>query len=455
MTRFRRLFPVAVSVCLAGAVLGAARPRYGGTLKLETTDAGAMRRVNGLAYEGLVAIDASGMLRPALAMSWDSDARGRSWRFRLRHDVKLHDGSTLQPSQIAAMLRDVHGDWQINTQDDTLVVDPGREILDLPWQLADSSNAIAIRQGAGAAVGSGPFRIERVAGGLIALRAHEEYWDSRPFLDAVEVRTSRSPAEQLTNVETARADIVSIQPTDVRRIEQRQLRVESSGPLELLALAFEPQLATGASEPVRRTLAAAIDRAAIARVILQGRAEPASAMLPQTVSGYAPFVLNGKVAPLSRSAVAALPADRRTIALRVTPSDSVAQAVAQRIAVNARDAGFVLTVQAPAGLGPRFDVRLIRLSFRAAAPPEALSDVMTGLGPRILALLGRITRPDTDASLEDVLLAERTMLATDIVVPVAHIPELYAVGPRVQSWNGPAVLPSGAWNLANVWLTTP
>ena len=455
MTRFRRLFPVAVSVCLAGAVLGAARPRYGGTLKLETTDAGAMRRVHGLAYEGLVAIDASGMLRPALATSWDSDARGRSWRFRLRHDVKLHDGSTLQPPQIAAMLRDVHGDWQIGIEGDALVVDPGREILDLPWQLADSSNAIAIRQGTGTAIGSGPFRIERVAAGLIALRAHEEYWDSRPFLEAVEVRTSRSPAEQLTDVEAARADIVSIQPTDVRRIEQRQVRIESSGPLELIALAFEPQLATAGSQAVRRTLAEAIDRAAIARVVLQGRAEPANAMLPQAVSGYAPFVFDGKAAPLSRSAVAALPADRRTLALRVTPSDPVAQAVAQRIAVNARDAGFVLTVQAPAGLGPRFDVRLMRLSFRAAAPPEALSDLMAGLGPRILALLGRITRPDPGALLEDVLVAERTMLTTDIVVPVAHVPELYGVGPRVQSWNGPAVLPSGAWNLANVWLTAP
>jgi hypothetical protein len=179
-------------------------------------------------------------------------------------------------------------------------------------------------------------------------------------------------------------------------------------------------------------------------------------MLPQTVSGYAPFVLDGKAAaPLSRSAVAALPAVRRTLALRVTPSDPVAQAIAERIAVNARDAGFAVTVQAPAGLGPRFDVRLVRLSFRAAAPPEALSDLMTGLGPRMLALLGRITRPDAGASLEDVLLAERTILATGIIVPVAHLPELYALGPRVQAWNGPAVLPSGAWNFANVWLNAP
>jgi ABC-type transport system substrate-binding protein len=436
-------------------VLGAARPRYGGTLKLETTDAGAMRHANALAYEGLVAIDASGVLRPLLATSWDSDAGGRRWTFRLRHDVKLHDGSTLQPSQIAATLRDLHGDWQISADGDALSVDPGRDVPELPWQLADSSNAIAIRQGAGAAVGSGPFRLERVEGGFIALRAHDDYWDGRAFVDVVEVRTARSSADQLTDVETGRADIVSIQPTDVRRIEQRQLRIESSGPLELIALAFEPPMATSASEGVRRTLAAAIDRAAIARVVLQGRAEPANALLPQWVSGYAPFVFEGKAASLSRSAVAALSADRRTLALRVTPSDPVAQAVAQRIAVNARDVGFALTVQSPAGLGPRFDLRLVRLSFRATGPPQALSDLMAGFGPRILTLLGRITPPDAGASLENVLLTERSLLTADIIVPVVHVPELYAIGLRVQSWNGPAVLPSGAWNLANVWLNAP
>src|SRR5262245_29436661 len=429
MTRFRRLFLVAVSVCLAGAVLGAARPRYGGTLKLETTDAGAMRHVNALAYEGLVAIDASGALRPGLATSWDSDAGGRRWTFRLRLGVKLHDGSTLQPPQIVATLRDVHGDWQISTEADALVVDPGREMPDLPWQLADASNSIAIRQGAGAAVGSGPFRIERVEAGLIALRAHDEYWDSRPFLDAVEVRTARSPAEQLTDLETGRADMVSIQPTDVRRIEQRQLRIESSGSMELIALAFEPPLATSASQAVRRTFAAAIDRAAIARVVLQGRAEPANALLPQWVSGYAPFVFDGKAAPLARSAVAALPADRRMLALRVMPSDPVAQAVAQRIAVNARDAGFTVTVQSPAGLGPRFDLRLLRLSLHAAGPPQALSDVMAAFGPRILTLIGRVTRPDANASLEDVLQTERALLSAEIIVPVVHVPELYAFGP--------------------------
>ena len=454
MTRFARAFPAAVSVCLAAGVLDAARPHYGGTLRVETTDATAMRRVNALAYETLVAVDAAGGLRPALAASWQRDAAGSRWTFRLRRGVKLHDGSTLQPSHVAAALRAAHADWQVTPDADAVAIEPGRDAADLPWELADQANAIVIRPAAGASIGTGPFRVERVEAGLVALRAHEDYWDSRPFVDAIEVRTNRPPADQLSDLEAARADIVTMQPIDVRRVEQRQFRIEASRPIELFALVFEAQVATAASDSMRRTLAAAIDRGAIARVVLQGRAEAAAALLPQWVSGYAPIMLAMAVESPSRS-TAAPPAERRTLALRVAPSDPAAQAVAQRIAVNARDAGFTITVQSPAGLGPRFDMRLLRVPMRGTTPAAALSDVMAGLGPRAVALAGRVAPPERGDPLETVLRTERAMLERDVIVPIVHVPELYAVSPRVESWNGPAVLASGSWNLANAWLSAP
>ena len=455
MTPFARAFPVAVSVCLAGGVLGAARPHYGGTLRIETTDATAMRRVNALAYETLVAADSAGGLRPALATSWQSDAGGRRWTFRVRRGVKLHDGSVLQPSHVADALRAAHADWQVVPDADTVAIDAGDAARELPWELAGQANAIVVRPAAGASIGTGPFRVERVDAGLITLRAHDDYWDSRPFMDAIEVRTNRQPADQLADLEAARADMVTIQPTDVRRMEQRGLRVEGSRPIELFVLAFEAHVATAASESMRRTLAAAIDRGAIARVVLQGRAEAAGALLPQWISGYAPIVVGRTGEPLSRSAVAALAPDRRTLALRVAVSDPAAQAVAQRIAVNARDAGFAMTVQSPAGLGPRFDVRLLRLPMRGPTPGAALSEVMAGLGPRTAALAGRVTPPEAGESLDTVLRTERALLERAILVPIVHVPELYAVSPRFQTWNGSPVLASGAWNVANVWLSTP
>jgi peptide/nickel transport system substrate-binding protein len=454
MTPFTQLFPVAISVCLAGAVLSAARPHYGGTLRIETSSGGEVRQVDALIAETLTAVGTPAGLRPVLAVSWNADARDRQWTFRLRHGVRLHDGSTLQSSQVAAALQTQHADWRITAGADSVAIDPGRDAPNLPWELADRRNAVSFPGPAGARIGSGPFRAERVEPGLVVLRAHDDYWDSRPFLDGLEVRT-RAAVDQLTDLETGRADVVPIQPTDVRRAEQRQFRIEASRTLELVVLAFDTSFASSENDAMRRTFAAAIDRNAIARVVLQGRADPADALLPQWIGGYAPFVLVRPATAMKPSAVGALPARRRTLALRVAAADSTAQAIAQRIAVNARDAGFTINVQAPVGLGPRFDVRLLRLPFRAGLPAAALTDVMSGIGSRTITLVGRVTAPDPGAPVETVLNTERALLERDLLIPIVHLPQLYAVSGRVESWNGPAVLPDGDWDLANVWLSTP
>src|SRR6185295_1099832 len=144
MTRFKPTFLAAASALLATVVLDAARPHYGGTLRIETTDAAVMRRVNALAYETLVASDTPGALRPVLALSWQRDSGARRWTFRLRRGVKLHDGSTLQPSQVAEALRTAHADWQITPGDDTVAIDAGGDAPDLPFELAEQGNAIIV-----------------------------------------------------------------------------------------------------------------------------------------------------------------------------------------------------------------------------------------------------------------------------------------------------------------------
>lgn len=460
MTPFKPASLAAASALLVALAAGAARPHYGGTLRIETADTITSRLALPLAYETLVAIDPAGGLRPLLATSWEGDARGTRWQARVRGGVKLHDGSVLASSQVATALSANHPEWRVTADGSAVVIEPGREEPDLPWELADERNAIAIRLTSGVLLGTGPFRMEQTGTGVMALRAHDDYWGGRPFVDAIQIRMGRSPAEQLADLEGGRADMVSVQPADVRRLEQRQLRVAVSRPLELFALVFEAPLATPADDALRRTLASAIDRAAIARVVLQGQAEPADALLPQWLSGYAPFVLARLGQPMARSVVAGLPSGRRALALRVAPSDTTAQAIAQRIAVNAREAGFTLTVQAPAGLGPRFDLRIVRLPVAPTIPGRAIAALMTDFGPRTMLLAGKVSAPGPGSPLEEVARVERTLLEHDVIVPIVHVPALYGLGQRLESWNGPPVRPSGAWSLADAWLgpdgsTTP
>jgi ABC-type transport system substrate-binding protein len=282
----------------------------------------------------------------------------------------------------------------------------------------------------------------------VSLKAHEPYWRARPFVDAVQIDMGRPFAAQLTDLENGRADIVSVRAPDARRLTRRGLRLEASRPLELVALIFEPQRATDATLAWRRTVAATFNREAICSVVLQGHGVPARSVLPAWLSGYAPLVTTASASALSRSAVVALPLEQRDVTIRVDAGDAIAQAIAERIAVDAREAGFSVKLQTPVGLAPRADARLVRLALPATTPDRAFARASARLATRGWPI---IAAPD-NAALEATYRAEQALLDRAIVVPVVHVPELYGLGDRVGFSASPAVRPTGGWDLANVWL---
>jgi hypothetical protein len=85
-------------------------------------------------------------------------------------------------------------------------------------------------------------------------------------------------------------------------------------------------------------------------------------------------------------------------------------------------------------------------------PERALAAVMTTLGPRTLTYISREPPPAAGSPLSDVHRVERALLEPNIIVPVVHAPELYGLGERLDSRNGPVVNAIGEWNLADVWL---
>jgi hypothetical protein len=188
-------------------------------------------------------------------------------------------------------------------------------------------------------------------------------------------------------------------------------------------------------------------------VLLQGHAQSADALLPEWLSGYPSFAAASRGPVLSRAAVAALPTAQRSLAIRVDAADTLGRAMAERVAVDAREAGFSAVVQAPVGLGARPDLRLIHLPLDAASTPDrALAALFENLAPRTLALLTREPAPVRGSPLETVARVERALLQNGVVVPLVHVPELVGLGARVDSWGRPVVRPSGAWDLANLWI---
>src|SRR5262249_30177807 len=218
---------------------------------------------------------------------------------------------------------------------------------------------------------------------------------------------------QVGDLESGRADLASLRATDARRLTRRGLRVEASRPIELVALVFEPHRADDASAGWRRTLAATINRDAIAAVVLQGWAVPARSLLPDWVSGYARALGGVDGRTLSASEVGALPSDRRSVLLRVDPADAVAQAIGDRLAVDAREAGFSIRLQAPVGLAPRADARLVRVAVPATTPDRALPQAIARLMLRGWSPAALPANSPLDATLR----AEQALLDGAVIVP--------------------------------------
>ena len=67
----------------------------------------------------------------------------------------------------------------------------------------------------------------------------------------------------------------------------------------------------------------------------------------------------------------------------------------------------------------------------------------------IAAALGLPDRPRAETP-EALYAAERALLDGFRVIPLFHLPDLYAVAPRVK--GGPGITPLGEWRFENLWL---
>jgi hypothetical protein len=277
-------------------------------------------------------------------------------------------------------------------------------------------------------VGAG-FTIARWEAGRRAVyEADENAAGGRPFLDGIEILMGRALRDQTSDLELGKADIVELGPAELRR-QMAGRRVWSSSPVRVLALVFGSRFEDARA---REALALALDRSAIQTVLFQRQGEISGALLPQWLSGYAFLFPTG--ADLGRARQLAIGA--RPVSL--TYGDAAMRPVAERIALNARDAGLAVTVIAQGGAA---DVRLVELRLASANPAKALNSMAAALG---------VAEPAYGDAIEQCYAAERALLDGFRVVPLIHLPDVYGVGARVK--GGPGVTPEGEWRFENLWL---
>jgi Bacterial extracellular solute-binding proteins, family 5 Middle len=298
--------------------------------------------------------------------------------------------------------------------------------------------------------GSGAFHIAQWdPGKQLMLAANEDYRRGRPFVDAIEIEMGRTAKERLLDLEAGAADLAEIPPEDARRESDRGVRVSASRPDELVALAFTPGQPIGEDAHAREALSRSIDRAAIVNFILQKEGEPAGGLLPEWSNGTAflfPTATDTAGAKELWSQIAGSP----KITLGYDSGDSLTRSIAERMAVNARDAGIDLSAEAvatAAGSPASFDVRIVRLRIKSAKARDALAGLVAELAP--LAGLDAAPLPES-ASPEQIYGREREIVSGYRVVPIVWLPHVYGLGPRIRDWKAPAA--GEGWPLADVWL---
>jgi hypothetical protein len=197
-----------------------------------------------------------------------------------------------------------------------------------------------------------------------------------------------------------------------------------------------------------------MNRAAISNVIFQRRAIPAAGLLPQWFTGYE-FMFSGAT-DMNRAkelrADAAAYVVISPISLAYDFADPLARLAAERIAVDAREAGITVQPYAESHLYSKVarssmnaDAVLLRVPLQSLDPSVALAARMDDLGLPLEstpAILGA-TRP------EDLLEIERKLLESNRVLPVAHVPQVLWLNNTAHNWQQEL---NGAWNLDQLWM---
>lgn len=450
MTRFVLRSLALSSLLLAASAVAATRPQYSGTLRVTTRitpasldpadntqpDSVARRNLTALLFDTLVIADSRGRLHPALASSWQADPGNQRWTFVLRRDVKFHDGSPLTPDAVAASLRAGNPTWKIFPQADSVIIERDAPAPELAADLARPRNAIVKREG-NLLSGTGPFRVSSFTPAKhLTVVANEDSWAGRPYLDTIDIDLGRSGRDQLIGIESARSDLAEVTPDQTVRAALGPRRVLSSQPIELVALVFQRDPQSADDHNLRAALALSIDRASIRHVILQSSGDPTAALLPNWISGYAFVFPTAQDLPLARQKRAEV-RQPPTWTIAYDSSDSFTELVAQRIILNAKDAG--LALQPTSSATP--DLRLTRLTVDSADPRLAFATIGSQLNLPAPKLVNAFT--------ESLYQSENAALQTQRVIPLFYLPASYVLSPQVRN----AILSlTGIPQLADVWL---
>jgi peptide/nickel transport system substrate-binding protein len=419
---------LAISAALllfATPVLARTRPRYGGVLRMETrTTAADSDQLRSLVIESLTSLDAQGQVHPLLAESWQSQNGERHWQFTLRGRVVMHDGAALTGKMVAQILSSQRfaTPWRsVQGTDTTVIFECDTPMPTLPSLLASSDYGIARRATDGILIATGPFKMSGPATLSATLITNDDYWGGRPYVDRIEISGGRAVRSQWLDLSVGRADVAEVPGEYLRRAQQDHLHTSMLANQELVLLTVSPQVT---DLNLRRAISASIDRAALANVVFQKEGQASATLLPNSMTGYValiPATFDPALARNLRSQAYNVP----PLTIAYDPNDAALQLAAERIALNARDAG--ISVQAsPSNLQSQPALRLQRIVLPSTDPASCLVELQRDF-------TGQYLQPSPD--LASLFQQEKDVLDQAQLIPLVQLPVNLANSDRVHDYE--------------------
>ena len=273
-----------------------------------------------LLFDNLTQFDPDAQLKPGLARSWETDASGKVYTFRLRPDARFHDGRVIHADDVrASMLRALAPgttggrSWPlypiagarayaagkakavegIVVRDDSTIVLTLEEPLNVfPKLLAMPVAAVVptptppgFDQGP---VGSGPWKFVTWShDDAIVLAKNEGYWGNPPKSDTLRIRIIPEPLTQAAEYEAGQLSVVEVPVGETRRWEEAHAGELQRRPgLKDLYVAINTTRGPLKDIRVRRAMNHAVDVRTLLSTVMAGRGVPAAGSLPPGILGH-------------------------------------------------------------------------------------------------------------------------------------------------------------------------
>lgn len=254
--------------------------------------------INSLIFNGLTAHDKDNKVVPSLAESWEIDKESNTYTFKLRNNVKWHDGEKFTADDVKFTLEtimnpDNASEIASNYEDITNieVIDeytlkitlkaPNVAMLDyltigiLPKHLLEGKDIVTDSYNQNP-IGTGPFKLEKWdKGQSITLVKNEDYFEKEPGLDKIVFKIVTDAKAKAMQLKSGELDFAQITPKDMGIFEENKdftVNIMKTSDYRGIMYNFNAPLFKNNRE-LPNALSYAIDRKAIVESVLLGHGE--------------------------------------------------------------------------------------------------------------------------------------------------------------------------------------